>query len=162
MTQNLSLAPDLQVQEWLNATSPLSLEALRGKVVVLPAFQMLCPGCVLHGLPQAQRIHDLFPREDVAVIGLHTVFEHHEAMTPAALKAFVHEFRWSFPMGIDQADPALPIPRTMQAYGMRGTPTLVLIDRRGIIRKHSFGQEDDLKLGAEIATLVCEPRRPAT
>jgi hypothetical protein len=142
--------------EWLNTEGSLRLENLQGRVVVLHAFQMLCPGCVLHGLPQAQRIHNLFPRDEIAVIGLHTVFEHHEAMTPAALKAFVHEFRLSFPIGIDQPGETSPIPQTMHAYGMRGTPTLILIDRRGIIRKHSFGQEDDLKVGADIASLLCE------
>jgi peroxiredoxin len=149
-------APGLQVLEWLNTAGPIALEDLRGQVVVLHAFQMLCPGCVLHGLPQAQRIHELFSQDEVAVIGLHTVFEHHEAMTPAALKAFVHEFRLSFPIGIDKPGTNSPIPETMQAYGMRGTPTLVLIDRRGNIRKHSFGQEDDLKIGADIASLLCE------
>jgi len=42
-------APPLQVAQWFNTPAPLSLEALRGKVVVLEAFQMLCPGCVSHG-----------------------------------------------------------------------------------------------------------------
>ncbi len=52
------------------------------QVVVLHAFQMLCPGCVLHGTPLAQRIHDQFRAEDLTVIGLHSVFEHHDAMGP--------------------------------------------------------------------------------
>jgi hypothetical protein len=49
----------------------------------------------------------------------------------------------------------------MRAYGMRGTPTLVLIDRGGFIRRHSFGREDDMTLGAEIAALVGERPLPA-
>jgi hypothetical protein len=44
----------------------------------------------------------------------------------------------------------------MQAYGMQGTPSLVLIDRHGDLRRHAFGAEDDLSLGAAIATLVAE------
>ena len=89
---------------------------------------MLCPGCVSHGLPQAQRVRATFPQEQVAVIGLHTVFEHHAAMTPVALQAFLHEYRIGFPVGVDRADPESPIPLTMRAYAMQGTPTLVLID----------------------------------
>ncbi|MDA0225757.1 MAG: TlpA disulfide reductase family protein, partial [Proteobacteria bacterium] len=97
----------------------------------------------------------------VAVIGLHTVFEHHEAMTPVALRAFLHEYRIAFPVGIDAAsqDTADPLPRTMRAYGMRGTPTLILIDRNGRLRRHAFGAEDDLAVGAAVASLVAEDPR---
>ena len=42
----------------------------------------------------------------------------------------------------------------MARYGMRGTPTLILVDRRGRLRKQKFGWEDDLILGAEIMSLV--------
>ena len=40
--------PPWQVREWLNADVPLSLESLRGKVVLLEAFQMPRPGCFQH------------------------------------------------------------------------------------------------------------------
>jgi peroxiredoxin len=149
-------APDLDVVQWFNVQEPLMLAGLRGRVVVLHAFQMLCPGCVSHGLPQAQRIAATFPKSEVAVIGIHTVFEHHEAMTPAALAAFIHEYRLNFPIAIDRPGGGGPIPHTMAAYGMRGTPSLVLIDRRGLIRRHAFGAEDDLRVGAEIAMLIAE------
>jgi hypothetical protein len=39
---------------------------------------------------------------------------------------------------------------------MRGTPSLVLIDRQGLIRKHAFGSSDDLRIGAEIGALTQE------
>ena len=134
----------------------MQLADLRGKVVVLHAFQMLCPACVRHGLPQAQRIHATFAAHGVAEIGLHTVFEHHAAMTPVSLRVFLHEFRITFPVGVDApgADAREPIPVTMQAYGLQGTPSLVLIDRQGDLRHRAFGAEDDLALGAAIATLV--------
>ena len=48
---SLSLAPELQITEWINNEGSITLQGLRGKVVVLEAFQMLCPGCVAHGLP---------------------------------------------------------------------------------------------------------------
>lgn len=149
-------APPWQVEQWFNADQSLSLEALRGKVVVVEAFQMLCPGCVSHGLPQAGRIRDTFDPEQVAVIGLHTVFEHHAAMTPMALAAFIHEYRIKFPVGVDKAGVGTDIPQTMQAYAMPGTPTLTLIDAEGRLRHQHFGQVSDLILGAEIATLINE------
>ncbi len=43
---------------------------------------------------------------------------------------------------------------------MRGTPSLVLIDGSGLVRKHAFGAVDDLRIGAEIGALIQE-RRPS-
>ena len=160
MNDQTQIAPEWTIQTWFNTPAPLRLSDLRGRVVVLHAFQMLCPGCVMRGLPQAQNIATSFLPEEVAVIGLHTVFEHHAAMTPTSLEAFLHEFRYSFPIGVDEPSDTGPIPQTMQRYAMRGTPTLILIDRRGYIRKHSFGRDDDLQVGADIATLVAEPISP--
>ncbi|MFC5473616.1 redoxin domain-containing protein [Paraherbaspirillum soli] len=161
MKEELRLAPALQVSQWLNSRQAITLEQLRGKVVVLHAFQMLCPGCVSHGIPQALAVHRTFPQESVAVIGLHSVFEHHEAMTAVSLKAFIHEYKLSFPIAIDQAAAVGPVPLTMQAYGLRGTPSLVLIDKAGYVRLHHFGRVDDLQLGALIGQLLAEPASPA-
>ena len=149
-------APEWTVTDWLNADRPLTLADLRGRIVVLYAFQMLCPGCATQALPQAQRVHEGFSREEVAVVGLHTVFEHHAANSAAALAAFLAEYRLTFPVGIDAATEEDPIPRTMAAYAMQGTPTLVLIDRQGRLRKQVFGHEPDLRLGAEVMALARE------
>lgn len=151
------LAPELSVAGWLNTPQPLSLHALRGRVVVIEAFQMLCPGCVSRGLPQAQAIAQTFRPEDVAMIGLHSVFEHHEAQgTETALRAFLHEYRIGFPVAMDMPGEGHPLPRTMAAYEMQGTPTLVLIDRAGRRRAQYFGHQADLRIGAEIMALVAE------
>lgn len=151
----LRAAPDWRIAQWFNIETPVTLAALRGRVVMVCAFQMLCPGCVSHGLPQAQRVAQTFRAEDVAVIGLHTVFEHHDAMEPNALKAFLHEYRIGFPVGVDMPDGA-GIPHTMRAYAMQGTPTTILIDREGRLRRQAFGHLPDLQLGAEIMALVGE------
>ncbi len=155
-------APAWRTTRWFNTDEPLSLERLRGRVVVLYAFQMLCPGCVAHGLPQAKRLAELFAREPVSVVGLHTVFEHHEAMRPEALAAFLHEYRIGFPVGVDEpGEGGDPVPRTMRAYGMQGTPTSVLIDPAGNLRAQTFGATDDLILGAQIGMLLQEARTGA-
>ena len=46
----------------------------------------------------------------------------------------------------------------MGRYGMRGTPTTVLIGRDGTVRHHGFGQEDDMALGALVASALGEAR----
>lgn len=152
-----SAAPPWQTTTWLNSDEPLGLEHFRSRVVLLHAFQMLCPGCVANALPQAQRVAKLFADKPLSVIGMHTVFEHHDAMGLASLRAFVHEYRIRYPVGVDMpsAD-GQPIPRTMLAYEMQGTPTTVLIDEQGRRRSQLFGVHDDLLLGAEIAMLLGE------
>ena len=156
-----AIAPDLAVSRWFNTPRPLSLAALRGKVVVLHAFQMLCPGCVEHALPQAERLHRLFKdRSDVAIVGLHAVFEHHAAMTPVSLEAFIHEYRLTFPIAVDEASTTDGIPVTMRRFGMRGTPTTIVVDQDGCVVEHGFGRIDDMALGVLIGSLVARAVRP--
>ncbi len=156
MTGSPATAPELLAQSWYNTDRPLLLAGFRGRVVVMTAFQVLCPSSVAMAIPQAKRIHETFEPKDVAVIGLHATFEHHDAYGTAVLKAFIQEYRLKFPIALDQPNPDGPIPLTMDAYKMRGTPSLVLIDRFGVVRKHAFGAVDDLRLGAEIGALTQE------
>lgn len=154
-------APELLVQTWFNSDRPLLVSGLRGRVVVLVAFQVLCPISVAGAVPQAQRIFETFEPKDVAVIGLHATFEHHDAFSAAILKAFIKEYRLKFPIALDQPNASSPIPLTMERYKMRGTPSLVLIDRHGLVRKHAFGAVDDLRIGAEIGALTQESEAAA-
>ena len=152
---NVAPAPPLSTTGWLNTDRSLDIADFLGRILVIEAFQMLCPGCVAHGLPQVQRVAQAFSSDQLAVIGLHTVFEHHEAQgTRAALEAFAHEYRLSFPIGIDRQEGRLPL--TMSAYAMQGTPTLVVVDRHGLRRFQRFGHVDDLVLGSVLGTLLAE------
>ncbi len=156
---NAPAAPELAVSQWFNSPTDLTLADLAGEVVVIEAFQMLCPGCVSHGIPQAQHIQRAFGA-DLTVLGLHTVFEHHEAMRPVSLEAFLHEYRITFPVGVDASEPGSNIPITMRRYQLRGTPSLVVIDRAGRVRINEFGQSDDLLLGAALGRLLAEDTTP--
>lgn len=146
---------ELDVSGWLGEPPAETMAGLRGRVVAIEAFQMLCPGCVSHGLPQATRLHQTFG-PDLVVFGLHTVFEHHEAMGPEALRAFLYEYRIPFPVAIDRPK-GQGIPATMERLELRGTPTLLLIDKAGQLRLDHFGRQlEDLRLGAAVAQLLTE------
>lgn len=159
------LVPDLSVGHWLNTDGPLDLRAMRGKVVVLSAFQMHCSNSVLHGLPQATRIREAFDSCDVEVIGLHPAFERGAPMGALTLAAFLLEYDVRIPVAldIDPNDAANDsAPTSMGALGITGTPSLVLIDRLGRLRAHVFGRPADMLVGSAIATLVAEKSsRPA-
>jgi peroxiredoxin len=151
-----AIAPPILAERWFNTGTDLTLESLRGKIVVLHAFQMLCPGCVSHAVPQARRLHEVAKSIDqLAIVGIHTVFEHHAAMGPVSLQAFLHEYTITFPVAVDRAAAdGGPIPQTMAAYGFQGTPSTVVIDREGRVVRSSFGAEDDLVLGLVVGNAL--------
>lgn len=153
-TNTVTLAPELAVSEWFNTPAPLTLSALRGRPVFIHSFQLLCPGCVVQSIPQAQRIERVFGHSDLQVLGIHTVFEHHTAMSAVTLKAFLHEYRITHPVGIDLADNRSSTPITMRRFALRGTPSSILIGRDGSIVHQAFGVEEDLAVGARIAVAL--------
>ena len=144
----------LFVEKWLNVEKNFDESFFSGKVVAIHAFQMLCPGCILHGIPQAQRLYETFNSDQVAVLGLHTVFEHHEAMMEVSLKAFLHEFRVTFPVGIDLPSTSDRIPRTMEHYKMQGTPTWLIFNRKGTMVLNAFGKVEDTELSSIVTQLA--------
>lgn len=147
--------PEFSVARWFNTRSPLTLAATKGRVVVVSAFQMFCQGSLTHGLPQLKRISERFNDSDVVTIGLHTPFEHHEVMSLDALEAFIHAYRWPFAVAADEPD-GKKTPKTFTAYEMRGTPTILVFDRQGRLRRHYLGQVDDIRLASEIMALCIE------
>lgn len=149
-------APEWDVSQWLGPEPPArTLGGLRGKVVVIEAFQMLCPGCVSHGIPLAKKVHASVG-DEVVVIGLHSVFEHHEAMTPVSLAAFLHEYRVTFPVAVDRPE-GTGMPATMRTYGLQGTPSMLVIDKSGMLRANAFGAVDEVALGVQLGLLLAEP-----
>jgi hypothetical protein len=64
----------------------------------------------------------------------------------------------NFPVGIDKPSSSKddPLPQTMRAYDMQGTPTLLIYDKEGYLRQHKMGHEQDLALGAQIMSLIKE------
>ncbi|TXH13507.1 MAG: TlpA family protein disulfide reductase [Gammaproteobacteria bacterium] len=85
------------------------------------------------------------------------MFEHHDAMQPHALAAFIHEHGLRFPVGVDapSAD-GQRIPRTMARWGLQGTPTTLVVDRQGRWRLRHLGHVADLPLGAILGRLLSE------
>lgn len=151
-----SINLELYTSAWLNSDKEISLRDFIGRVVVVHTFQMLCPGCVSHGIPQALKIRNYFNESDVTVLGLHTVFEHHHVMGKDALEVFLHEYQITFPVGIDKAVENSDIPLTMSTYGLRGTPSLLIFDKKGNLTFTHFGVIDDMIVGAVIGRLVVE------
>jgi len=151
-------AQELEVLEWLNTKQDISLEKLKGKIVLIYVFQMLCPACVAHSIPQSKKLFKRFLNEDIVILGLHSVFEHHDVMSPQALKVFVDENDIGFPIAIDLSVEKDFMPATMKKYNMQGTPTLLIIDKESKIRMHAFGLVNDLDIGLLLGKLLEEKK----
>ena len=156
--------PELTVSGWFNTPEPRPLAALKGKVVVLTAFQTHCPGSLKHGLPQAVRLARGFSEDEVAVIGLNTAFEEHASQSAEALEAFIAARDLPFAVAKDMQatqESQGELPQTMRAYEIQGTPTLLIFDRQGRLRRHYLGQVDDMRLAAEVMAFCMEaPNAP--
>jgi len=77
-------------------------------------------------------------------------------MQPVSLEAFLHEYRITFPVGVDAYENGSDTPTTMARFALQGTPRLIVIDRVGNIRAKAFGEVDDLSLGALLGRLLDE------
>ena len=67
-------APDIQVAQWVQG-NPVNFSTLRGQVVLVEVFQVNCPGCFVHALPEALHLHRRYHDVGLEVIGLATAFE---------------------------------------------------------------------------------------
>ena len=149
-------AKDLIIEKWLNSPEDFKLELADGKIKYIHVFQMLCPGCVYHGVPQTIEVFDKYNSENFQVLGLHSVFENHEVMNEAALKVFIKEWRLQMPIAIDKLLPGEWMPATMRSYGLQGTPTTLIIDGNGELRLSYFGHMETKSLHAFIEKLIEE------
>ncbi|WP_074786765.1 hypothetical protein [Roseovarius tolerans] len=98
-------------------------------------------------------MHEWQQNSYVAVIGLHTVFEHRPAMTRVSIETFLHEFKVTLPVGIDMPNDNGPIPRSMDTWSQRGTPTLWLLDQERRLCAEHMGHVSDMVIGAQVGML---------
>lgn len=75
-------------------------------------------------------------------------------------RVFIHEYRLPLPIDVHEADAHAPISKTMAAWGLRSTPSHVLLDPRGYPRLSHFGHIDDMALAAAVGQLLERPGTP--
>ena len=78
-------APEPEIDQWLQG-APCSLQSLLGDVVLIEVFQVNCPGCFAHALPEAVRLHETYHDSGLTVLGIATAFEEFERNTACNLQ----------------------------------------------------------------------------
>ena len=198
-------APNFGVSEWVQG-APTNFEQEKDQVILLEVFQVNCPGCFMHAIPEAINIYNKYKNEGVRVLGIATAFEDFDKNTLDNLKMLAETgevigetknalstygqllegnklpYKIPFPLGMDNLVkttgeishekilqfiyPQIPefdsqpeeykkqiIQRvkdhmkskeysaeTFEKFALQGTPSTILVDRKGILRDVSFGQ----------------------
>lgn len=130
---------------WLNTVEPLSLDRLRGKIVILDFWTFCCANC-LHVLDELRPLEDKY-REVLVVVGVHSPKFVHEADHAAVVNA-VERYEVHHPV-LD--DPDLNLWRQ---YAVRAWPTLVVVDPEGYVVAQAAGEGQVSALDRIVGELV--------
>ena len=85
MHQSDELAPDLQIEEWVQG-EPSNISEQKGKIVVIKVFQINCPGCFSLGFPDIIKSYKKYLDQPITFWGLATAFEDFQINTLDNLK----------------------------------------------------------------------------
>jgi len=205
-----SKAPNLSVSKWVQGLET-NIDKEKDNVILVEVFQVNCPGCFMHGIPQAIEIYQKYRKEGVTVLGLATAFEDFDKNTIENLELLLTKgevigetlkmlgqygqlvdgkklpYKIPFPVAMDllkKENGSITNERineiieanvpgfnayneqqkaeikervkqylkskvysaqTFDQYALRGTPSTILIDKKGILRDVGFGQNDLLE-----------------
>ena len=147
-------APALEVAQWLGPRPP-SLSALRGKVVLLFFWAHWCGDCKAM-IPAIARIRQQFAPKGLVVIGPTRLYGYAAGgkdAPPEQERAYIEQVRGNYYSAL--ADMPAPLSgANFVAYGASTTPTLVLIDRGGVVRYYHPGAVDEGDLTSRIRALI--------
>jgi thiol-disulfide isomerase/thioredoxin len=142
------IAPEFRgIEKWLNGP-PLSMQQLRGKVVLVDFWTYSCINCI-NTLPYVKAWHQRYASEGLVVVGVHTPeypFERSTANVEAALK----RFGIRYPVAQDNQY------ATWGAYNNPYWPALYLVDKTGHIDYVHFGEGDYAQTEARIKALLAQ------
>ena len=141
-------APDFAgIEQWHNS-APLTMQQLRGKVVLVDFWTYTCINCI-RTLPHVVEWHRKYKDQGLVVVGVHTPefpFERSAANVAKAVK----RFDIAYPVAQDNRY------ATWNAYSNQFWPAVYLIDRKGHVVYTHFGEGAYDKTEATIRTLLAQ------
>ena len=149
-------APLLEESDWLGL-KPSSLAALRGHPVLLFFWAHWCPDCKAEA-PVLASLRNTYGPKGLVLIGPTRLYGYvaggNEA-APAIEKQYIDQMRRRYYAAL--ADMPVPIGATnFLTYGASTTPTLILIDRAGVVRFYHPGAASERELSGRIQAILRE------
>ncbi len=136
-------APEIKVGSWLNPEKGVTLEGLRGKVVVLD-FWAPWSARAAQTIEHLNKLHETFAKKGVAIVGI--------CKEPqAAVKAFMEKTGMKYAVGAEAE-------QSFTFYGVQGVPMMFLIDPEGVVQweGHSLKELDEA-MAAQVAAMPAVP-----
>ncbi|HZZ10081.1 MAG TPA: thioredoxin family protein [Paraburkholderia sp.] len=133
------------ISTWLNS-EPLTIQKLRGKVVLVDFWTYTCINCI-NTLPYVKSWHQKYKDQGLAVIGVHTPEYPFERDTDN-VKTAIRRFGITYPVAQDNQY------ATWTAYDNQYWPAFYLIDRKGEVVYSHFGEGDYAQTEAAIQALL--------
>lgn len=144
-------APELTGDRgWLNTDKPLSLAALKGKVVLLDFWTYGCINC-MHIIPDLKRLEKKYPNE-LVVIGVHSAKFENEKDTEN-IRRIILRYEIEHPI-VNDADFNI-----WRAYAVDAWPTRYLIDPAGYVIGRLSGEGGYDVLDKTIADTITQFRK---
>jgi cytochrome c biogenesis protein CcdA/thiol-disulfide isomerase/thioredoxin len=141
-------APDFaKITTWINSR-PLTLQGLRGKVVLVDFWTYSCVNCI-RTLPYLKAWYARYHRDGLVIVGVHTpefAFEH----VVSNVRRAVREHGIRYPVAVDDRY------GTWDAWANQYWPADYLIDRNGDVRDAHFGEGAYARTEVDIRTLLGE------
>ena len=132
---------------WLNS-APIADDDLKGKVVVVVFWTVLCSNCQA-ALPYVKKLDADFRAQGLVTIGVHTP-ELAQERDLANVRKAVARLGVTYPVPVD------PDFRIWERFGNRYWPSIYIFDRQGKLRYHWDGEGDYEKQRALVQQLLAE------
>lgn len=147
-------APALDIAEFIGRR-PRPLGQLEGNVLVLFFWAHWCPDCKIQG-PILAKLFRKYRPQGLAIVAPTQRYGYGEggaSLGPAEELRYIIQIRDKYyPMLAD-----LPVPvseANHKLYGVSSTPTVVIVDRQGIVRLYHPGRMTEEELEAQIRGLL--------
>src|SRR5687767_11992797 len=145
--QSGAAVPPLTLPRLGETTDPVSLAALKGRVVYVDFWASWCVPCRL-SMPTLDALYKKHRDAGFAVVGVN------KDVTVADARRFLQRVPVAFTLVADSDDAAA------RAFAVKAMPSGYLVDRKGIVRHvhRGFTAETAAALEREVAALLGEPQ----
>ena len=143
----MTKAPEFvtEQEEWIGS-SPLTLDSLKGKVVLIKFWTFMCTWCQ-EDLPKIMALGEKYKDQGLVLVGIHTP-ENDCERDISALKKQMEVLGVNFPVLTDNQG------KNWKAYGVKNWPAYYLIDRDGNIVFDALGPGVEAKLEEQIKKIL--------
>ena len=139
-----TFAPGWKDVESVSGSFPPSIGAMRGRVVLLDFWATWCGPCRIV-IPKLSALQARYGAQGLSVLGVSTE-------DPQEVALFAQRMAVHYAVASDKHA------ATTRSYGVLSLPTLVVIDKRGVVRDVAIGYDssEDARLEASVRTLLAE------